>query len=265
MAEQLVWAYGVTGDSVEFPPLPGVDPRHAVEFVSTGGLCALVSRVPKSEFSAEALRRNLNDLNWLAGIARAHEHVLEQALRCGTIVPLRLCTLYESEDGVRRLLEQEQRTLSTALGLLAGREEWGVKLLVDPEKLERAASRAIPTAGDTPQSDGGAYLQRRRVEREIREEARALAVAAASALRGELEDKVLGIVTRPAQNPELSGLSGQMLLNASVLVDAQDVGRLRALTARVAADHEHLGADVLLTGPWPPYNFVPGSDAAALA
>ena len=268
MGDELVWAYGVADARAELPALPGVDGRHDVEPVRAAGLCALVSRVPKEEFGAEALRRNLNDLVWLGDVARAHEYVLERALTRTTIVPLRLCTLYESEEGVRRMLEQEQPALTAALAQLANREEWGVKLLVDPQKLEAAASSRVPgavQAGAAAESAGGAYLQRRRVEREVREEARSLAAGAADALRAELEAQVLAMVTRPAQNPELSGLSGQMLVNASVLVEAADVERLRALSERVTAGFRDLGADVLLTGPWPPYNFVPGSDAAALA
>jgi hypothetical protein len=262
----LVWAYCVADGSIDPPAATGVDGEHPVERVSHAGLAALVSRVPKQEYDADALQRNLNDIEWLGRVARAHEQVLEGVLSTTTIVPLRLCTLYESDDGVRQMLEREGPALTAALAALAGREEWGVKLLVDAEKLEHVAqSRAAAAAGIDSElegkSEGGAYLLRRKLERQARDEAHALMASAVETLRGELETFALDMVTRPAQNPELSGLTGRMILNAAVLVDADGVGRLQGLEA----DHGDLGAQVIVTGPWPPYNFVPGSDTAAVA
>src|SRR5205085_11872727 len=108
-----------------------------------------------------------NDIEWLEVVARAHEDVLERALGAGTIVPLRLCTRDESEEGARRMLAEEHDTLGAALDHLAGREEWGVKLLVDPDRLAeearaRGAEGADLEAGLSAETDGGAYLLRRR-------------------------------------------------------------------------------------------------------
>ena len=269
--EMLVWAYCVADGSVEPPASHGVDGEHAVERVDHAGLTALVSRVPKQEFDADALRRNLNDIEWLGRVARAHEQVLEGVLSATTIVPLRLCTLYESDDGVRQMLEREQSALTGALTALAGREEWGVKLLVNPSKLQQVAEgRAVASAGVQQseldgQSAGGAYLLRRKLERQVREESSALISATVERLRAELETFALDMVTRPAQNPELSGLQGRMILNAALLVDADGVDRLQMLAQAIEADYGDLGAQVIVTGPWPPYNFVPGSDTAAVA
>jgi gas vesicle protein GvpL/GvpF len=268
--EHLVWAYCVVEGDAAPPEATGVDGHHAVESVTAAGLTAFVSRVPKSEFSADALRKNLNDLDWLARVARAHEHVLETVMTATTIVPLRLCTLYESDDGVQRMLEDEQSALTAALAALARREEWAVKLLVDPAKVEKLAeSRTAEAEGVSAELDsssaGGAYLIRRRLERQVREEAHALMASAADSLRAGLESCALDIVTRPAQNPELSGLRGRMILNAALLLDVHAVERLYALATAVEADHSSLGAQVVITGPWPPYNFVPGGDEVAVA
>jgi hypothetical protein len=56
-----------------------------------------------------------------------------------------------------------------------------------------------------------------------------------------------------------------MILNAALLLDVHAVERLQALAAAAEADHSNLGAQVVVTGPWPPYNFVPGSDEVAVA
>jgi hypothetical protein len=268
---ELVWAYCVLAAGESQPDdLTGVDPRFELESIEAGGLAAIVSRVPRAEFGAERLRANLNDLTWLERVARSHEAVLESTLATATIVPLRLCTIFADADGVRRMLQQEHSTLADALAGLAGREEWGVKLLVDPERLEQAAREsssevAALTAELEKQTGGGAYMLGRRLERQLREEADALAAECAADVRASLTGSVIDLVTRPPQNRDLSGHEGAMLLNTACLVDVQRVQRLRALVAELQERHAHLGARVELTGPWPPYNFVPGGDAAVLA
>jgi hypothetical protein len=265
VTEELVWAYCVSGTPAGVEGL-GVDSRP-IEELEAAGLSVLISRVPRSEFAEDALRRNLNDLNWVARVARAHEQVLEHALSETTIVPLRLCTLFETEDGVRRMLEEEHGALADALSALTGREEWGVKLMVNKATLEEAIEETSPEVAALRsemegRSEGGAYLIRRRLERHVRDTADALAASAADELRAALDEVVIALVTRPSQNPELSGHTGAMLLNAACLVEQGGVAGLREVTSQFETRYDHLGARVELTGPWPPYNFIPGGSAS---
>lgn len=268
---KLLWAYCVIGAAEPMPEgLGAVDPDGPVERVVAGGLAALVSRVPARDFAAEPLRENLNDIEWLERVARAHEDVLERALAVSTIVPLRLCTLYENQDGVRRMLQDEHETLAAALEQLDGRQEWGVKVLVDPDALAREARDRSAEARDheedlAGQSAGGAYMLRRRLERHVREVADALAADVVEDVHGRLRSGSVDAVTRPPQNRDLSGHEGEMLLNAAYLVDADRLDALRDHVTELQARHRDLGVRIDLTGPWPPYNFVPGGGAGPIA
>ena len=260
---ELVWAYCVLRAGDAHPPaMRGVDDSEPVERVEAAGLAALVSRVPASEFGAEALRSNLNDLPWLERVARAHEAVLDQSLRMSTMVPLRLCTLFESEDSVRRMLEREHDAFADALDVLAGREEWGLKMLVDPDRLAREARASSEQADRFEQelaatTGGGEYMLRRRLERHVRELSDSLAREVAEQVHARVQDWAIDAVSLPPQNRELSGHEGEMLLNAAYLVEADRVQGLRELVDELEARYESLGARLELTGPWPPYNFVP--------
>lgn len=267
---ELLWAYGVlrAGDPYR-PDIEGVHERDSVSRVEAAGLAALVSRVPRAHFGAEPLRRNLNDIAWLERVARAHEAVLEQAVGRSTIVPLRLCTIYESEEGVRRALERGQDVFAAALDALAGRQEWGVKVLVDPAKLAWEARTRSDEAGRLEREldshgGGGAYMLRRRLERYVREASDAIARELAEQVHARFQDWSIDAVTRPPQNRDLSRHEGEMLLNAAYLVEADRVDGLRQLASELEARHSSLGARIELTGPWPPYNFVPGGGAEGL-
>jgi Gas vesicle synthesis protein GvpL/GvpF len=264
-----LWAYCVATAGEPLPEgLSGVHADGEVHRLEHAGLVALASQVPLAEFGEESLRRNLNDLEWLERVARAHEAVLERTLETATIVPLRLCTIFEDEDGVRRMLDDQRGAFTAALDLLAGRQEWGVKLLVERETLEAAAREQLGEEGssaeehDSPTA-GGAYLQRRRLERRVREEADRLAVAVAEEVHARLQDWASDAVLNPPQNRDLSGHEGEMLLNGAYLVETPKVERLRALVAELEDRHRALGVRLEMTGPWPPYNFVPRDPAAA--
>jgi hypothetical protein len=268
---QLFWAYCVLPTGSPYPTgLSGVDPAAPVERIQAGGLAALVSRVPRADFGEEPLRENLNDLAWLERAARAHEGVLDQSLSCATIVPLRLCTLYETEDSVREMLTRERDSFALALDFLAGREEWGVKVLIDPDLLAHEARAASGEAAALEQDmetreGGGAYMLRRRLERHVRELSGALAAQVAERVHTRLEDWALDAVERPPQNRDLSKHEGEMVLNAAYLVAAERVGELRELVRTLEAEHSMFGARIELTGPWPPYNFVPGGGTETIA
>src|SRR5205085_11453064 len=113
--------------------------------------------------------------------------------------------------------------------------------------------------------EGGAYMLRRRLERELREAADSLGAEVAAQVHARLQDWAIDATTRPPQNRELSGHQGSMLLNAAYLVERDRVAELRRLVAELEARYRELGVRIELTGPWPPYNFVSPSDAAALA
>jgi hypothetical protein len=267
---ELLWAYCVLRASDPQPQgVAGVGRSGALEPVHATGLVALVGRVPRAEFGPVPLRRNLNDLAWLERVARAHEAVLDQALELSTIVPLRMCTLYESVDSVRGMLEREQDALTRALEMLDGRREWGVKMLADRARLMESARRKSADASALEpeletHGEGGAYLLRRRLEREVRELADSLAAEVAAQVHARLQDWAIDAVTRPAQNRELSGHEGEMLLNGAYLVDADRIDELRQLIGDLEAQHRELGVRIELTGPWPPYNFVPGPAATGV-
>ena len=108
-------------------------------------------------------------------------------------------------------------------------------------------------------------MLRRRLERKVADAADALAADVAHDVHARVQDWAVDAVTLPPQNRELSGYEGDMALNGAYLVEADRVDGLRELVAALEAQHRGVGARIELTGPWPPYNFVPHDGAEALA
>ena len=147
-----------------------------------------------------------------------------------------------------------------------------MKLLVDPERLAERGARA-QRRGAGLEEDGSGAQRGRRLHaagagpsaRCARRPTRWPREVAERRPRAGSQDWAIDAVTRPPQNRDLSGHEGEMLLNGAYLVETRSRRGLRELVAELEERHRALGARIELTGPWPPYNFVPGGDAGAVA
>jgi hypothetical protein len=254
--------YGVINAAIEpGTPQSGVDASRPVHLLTEGAVAAAVSEVELKEFGEAQLREHLRDMNWVERVARAHETVLDQIRAQATVIPMRMCTVYRSEAGVREMLRREAAALHQAIDHLEGKAEWGVKAFADPGRTAGAAPDEEEDAADEVR--GAAYMRRRRGEREQRENARQQLEEAV----GEIHDRLCTLAgdghVLPPQRPEVSGHDGDMVLNGVYLVGDDDQERFHAEVQVLEAEFASLGLELELTGPWPAYNFVPGTIGAA--
>jgi len=266
-AEPGYYVYGVARAAEAALPddLPGVDPDHAATLIEHRGLAAIASLVSLEEFGEEPLHENLNDVEWLEEKARAHEQVLDQVLARIPVVPMRLCTIYRSEAQVREVLEREHDVFADALHRLEGKTEWGVKLIAEPGALERAADAEAQAEHRNGEdlSAGAAYMREKSRAARRRGVIDRIAEMWAEDVHDRVAAHAVEALLNPLQNPEVSGHTGDMLLNGVYLVEDRAKADLDAAIAELAEEYKRRGASVELTGPWPPYNFVKGSIEAA--
>jgi hypothetical protein len=248
------------GDAGRVADLPGIEPGRPAELLAEGELAAVVSHVRLEDFDEERLREHLADMDWVEATARAHERTLDLLCRRATVIPMRMCSVYRSEDGVREMLRREREAFLEGLAELDGKAEWGVKVFADL-RLARTAASDAPAAEDT--RAGTAYLARKREERDAAERASQVVEHAAQQIHARLSAAAAdGRVLAP-QQAAATGHAGDMVLNGVYLVSDDEQ---RAFDTRVAELRETfgpIGLELVQTGPWPAYNFVPGTIGAA--
>jgi hypothetical protein len=222
---------------------------------------AVAGDVPLSGFGEDALRRNLEDLDWLEQTARAHHAVIEAVAKERTVVPMRLATVYRSDEGVTGMLRERAADFREALARVTACSEWGVKayLALPPEQAQPpdqgqpSGQGQPPDAGQERLGPGAAYLRRRRAQLAARSDARQQALTSARTIHEELGRLCAAARIYPPQSPELAGRSASMVLNAAYLVaDERAEDFAAAVTALAAA---HPSVQLALTGPWPAYSF----------
>ncbi|MGN6867270.1 MAG: GvpL/GvpF family gas vesicle protein [Solirubrobacteraceae bacterium] len=252
------YVYGVVGADAELNgSLPGVDPAQPVTILREDALAAVTSQVPLDEFDEARLREHLADMTWVEATARAHEGVLDRVCEQATVIPMRMCTVYRTEGGVREMLHREADALHDALEHLRGRAEWGVKAFVS---LDVDSPDAETGAGA---SSGAAYMERKRTERERRQRTLEMAEDAVAVIHDRLGTAAADAQLIPLQRPEASGHSGEMFLNGVYLVADEALDGFHEEVRALQAEFDAHGIELICTGPWPAYNFVPGTIGAA--
>ena len=271
-----VWMYAVAADAAE-PAGTGATGTGVgggrVRTVSGAGLVAIVEDVNEREFGAVALRRNLEDLNWLEQTARAHHAVINAAGARRPVVPMRLATVYTCDESVTETLRDRAADLREALSRIGGRREWGVKAFTagpgpasgGPDGGAGAGPSAASGgtdggAGAGPGGPGAAYLRRRRAQLTAHQTARHEAVSSAQAIFAELRRLAVAARLYPLQSPDLTGQRAAMVLNAAYLVTDAHAERFAAAVNDLTGRHRSVR--LALTGPWPAYSFAgePGGE-----
>ena len=248
-----VWAYAVLPGAPATEIIAGLAgvAGEAVRIVSAGDLAAAVGTVGLDEFGEQALRRNLEDLDWLAAKARAHDAVISMIARSVPVIPMRMATVYLDDGRIKRLLESRRGDFVAALERVTGREELGVKAYADPKTLVTQDDSGQTGAGG--QRSGTAYLLRRRRQLASQEDAYRVAAAAAEHIHAALLQHAVDGKRKPASDPSLSGRDGWTVLNGTYLVARDRVEVFREAVA--ALDRQSAGIELEITGPWPPYSF----------
>jgi Gas vesicle synthesis protein GvpL/GvpF len=243
--ERGYYLYAIAGAAPQLDGVRGVDGTSPVFTVEGAGLNAVVSEVPLAEFGEEALKERLEELPWLEKKVRAHEDVLERAAGETSILPLRFGTIYRSLEPVRELLERRREALGAALAQLDGKREWGVKATLDRERLRAAVEDRDATAALEGASPGTAFFARKRLERDLDDQAKALA----GRLAADAHLRLAAVADESVRD-------GGALLKSSYLVDRDRERPFRDALDEVAAAGARYGFRYELTGPWPPYSFV---------
>lgn len=215
---------------------------------ATPPLWLVTAAVPLNVYGPGALEAALSDLDWVGRIALAHESVVEHfARRRGlTVIPMKLFTMFSGPDRAVAEIGSRRAAIGRVMRTIAGAEEWGVRIV-------RGDLPVAPARGHQRPASGAAFLHtRKRLRDEVRA-ARLLAADAATDAFTRLSRTARRSVRR--EDPPPSGVTPP-LLDAAFLVPLRSRATFTAGAEREAVACARAGAQLTITGPWPPYHFV---------
>jgi len=216
-------------------------------------LWLITAAVPLEVYGPDALEPRLKDLDWVSRAALAHEAIVEHfsGARGTTVIPMKLFTMFSTVERAVADVEARRDTIARALRRIAGAEEWGVRVV--RRQPVRSAARVTKAA------TGAEFLRSRKQARDAVADAREAIAAAADRAFGSLrrlarDTRVRDARREPGTNPPV--------LDAAFLVASRSRSRFKTEARRQARALAASGADLVLSGPWPAYNFVAGGDSA---
>ncbi len=256
------YLYGIT--TTKYPEAAGLahgiglDGRAPLQVFTRGEVAGVVSRVPLAEFGIEAVRVHGDDPAWLEAAVRAHERVVAEIHRLGTVVPAKFGCVYASIEDLLEALESRQEALLERLGGLDGCDEWGIRLYADRKCVAATAAKGHPAVRDLADelrtaSPGRAFFLRRKL-------ADSLAAATEQSL-SDLAQAGYDHLAELAVAAQLGDRSGSPsaseepeILRAAFLIRRTSGEAFVEEVRGFVAGHE--GVRCEYSGPWPPYSFV---------
>ncbi|MBI4530719.1 MAG: GvpL/GvpF family gas vesicle protein [Candidatus Latescibacteria bacterium] len=254
-----IYVYGLIRTGVPLPTLPqGISPDVPIHVISEGEVAAVSHAVPEREFNNETLEVRFQDLIWLEGAVQAHEAIVETVMRTTPILPMRFCTVYMAEEGIRQTLRRYGTRCIEALDFLNNKAEWGLKVFCDREVVRRNILEEDETIRQRKRAiegkpAGTTYLLRKRVElvclTRTEEEIERLINTV------EIEVETFGIERFLHETICMTDENRQIILNISYLVVDDRVDDLIERVQEINDRYGKRGIRCILSGPWPPYGF----------
>ena len=242
-------------------PKEGIDPAYPVYALPYQTTQAILSKVSLQEFGQEEIEANLNNINWVEAKVRAHLGILEAVSANGTVIPMRFCTIYQSQSRVQEILEQYYDDLLGTLARLEGKKEWGVKVYCDSEALGQKIGEISDRVKElkttmAKKSEGIAYFWKKKLEETIAAEVERISDEYAQLSHNRLSSHAAEAVINSLQDKKITGRKEEMILNVAYLVTDEQLAVFRAELESLEKEYGDLGLSYEITGPWPPYNFV---------
>jgi len=207
---------------------------------------APVLSYPSGEFAVVVSEydRTLNGEKLEEKTVLEHARVVSVCFRSGTVLPFRFGTIFETDDALRQAVRANRRAFGVSVNKLRGKAEMHLKVLIRDGSL-----RDLAADMPLPQMVGGEYLTRLREkaskERERQTKARALSVQVHK-LFNPLEEEI------SCKRVDSDG----MLIDIAHLIDSKSVEKYQNRYSSAAKQLKN--CELLISGPWPPYHFLPG-------
>jgi hypothetical protein len=233
----------------EPPHLSGADNIWPVLFINAHNLSAAFSRVDRPDLSSDTSR------------VLAYEKIIALLHRDFTVIPMRYGCVLDEESQIIRLLESRNEAYTALLSELEGAVEFGIRALPRYDSLSHdvGASSPHPIALEGHSSSPGLdYLAARKLHHAQKEEF----VRQGSMVIEKIREPFAGLYVKCKVENHTSRI-GNFALFASLLSLYFLVPResVEAFRKRFYSISVRKSPKLLLSGPWPPFNFVESDHA----
>jgi hypothetical protein len=258
-----LYLYGIIlarelGD-VEIPSIIGIDQKRA-SVIPYKELAAVVTPVNPLNFSQQYIDQQLKNPEWLKEKAFLHHECISVMHSQFTILPMSFCTIFQKEENLKSLLNEQYDEILHKLNALKNKQEMNVKIYCNPEQALFYVGNQNPAVLELRENievmpKGKQFIMKKKLNQLI-----------ASQLeneqsgwwhRIEQELRLLFVESKLRKNwgREITERSDDMIVNCDFLLDKKKTEPFLNKLLELEHDYAELGCTFEVSGPWPPYHF----------
>ncbi len=243
------------------PPLegPGIGDEQPLAGFIHREVAAVVSRVSAGEFCGPEAEAGLCDPVWLVPRVCRHQEVISRLMGFSPVMPARFGTIFHSLENLEVRMKTHYVSIMSFLDRMIGKEEWGVKVLLDRGKAREELFNEMVSqeSQKLPSSPGARYFKEQRIKGEADKRLHGRLMVTCDKVAHELDAIVEETFARRVPVGRVAEGNREMLCNWAVLIRQEDLPKLQAFISMTNEECLSRGLAFELSGPWPPYSFCP--------
>ncbi len=239
----------------------GLDHRHPVSFWAFKDIVAVLGMSSLEDFCGPEAENRMKDLAWIGPRVCRHEEVVEEVMRRSPAFPARFGTIFSSLDALEKLLDVHYDKISRFLDKAADKEEWAVKGLLNRVQTRTSFSTLMLSREEgrlASLSPGKRYLAEQRIRSSADRELNIWLNGIIKGIGDDLCRHSSEFRERKVLSPDSEAM--EMVLNWAFWTAREDADDFRARVDRANEQNDRQGLLLQLSGPWPPYSFLPNLD-----
>ncbi len=263
--EDLIYLYGLipTAELIEgsLTELKGFDEESEIYPISIASTTAVVCRLSGEKYSEEKIKDLIeNDMQWLQEKAFHHHDTVINLSKKFTTLPLKFCTIYKNERNLTETVKANQDKMEKTFALLAGKEEWNLKIYCDDSILKEKVSKDHPVILEKMKaishlSKGKQFFEKKKIDKLVDGEVEAEKTKISEKIHLQLKDFVVAGDIKRNWNKDVTGRQENMTWNSVYLIAESNVEAFLQEIQQYQRKMEESGWKFEATGPWPAYHF----------
>ncbi len=224
---------------------------------------AVVSDIDLFQFNEKKIEDKLQeDIKWAERNAQCHHGIVAEAYKIEMVIPMKFGTIFKTKKSLEAMLKKHYRKFKRLLVGLTGQQEWGVKIYLEYEKFVEFLKKENEEVkkleeSKSAMSEGAQWYTDKKIDKLISEESEEEIEKQLQRIVKRLEDCCEQIAFCDLLPKEATtGMNKDNIFNAACLINNDKIDDFKKMLYEMQKECEQIGAALIATGPWPPYNFV---------
>lgn len=262
--DQLIYLYGfIPNKEIQINPLPnlnGLDENQHLYTIHFEEVSAIVSDLNPNEYNEDEINKKIDDPEWLHQKAFQHHETIIELNKLYTLIPMRFCTIYSSENSLRNTLNNNYPSIFDSLKWLSNKAEWNLKIYCDNTTFKKLATKNNTNIQEKQAeiaklSPGRRYLEERKLEQYVQKELEKSKNQISNDIHDVLSTLSVHSDVKKKWSQNVTGLDQEMCWNSVYLIHSNETNSFLKQVQSFNTEWKDYGFQLQIVGPWPSYHF----------